>query len=361
MNKDESRTSVDREIDQILAKLTPIEYDRILTCTKLLCDRADFGNAGEEGARSQEIEAKIQEMRADLQQGSSSEWLYDRVCQELRTGEIMTQTVKRIWEHRYERVPVSLKEFITSGSYLNLRIAPDDVDAKILAALEVLFGHRITDVILAGANLTAKSTFGALALLYEIYLLSCMRDPAKTYGLMRGSNITFLVLVSRQRNIECDLVSVLSHLVSSSKYFTKIFPCKYSARSGLTCRHNIHLYSAASRQQSVLGVGVFSAFLEGFDLFPAGEGPPVGGARTRRRIKKREQLLQAVRMRMTSRFNLAGKLPGHIYLSCLSPYPKEELASLRDSWPRPVHVFDDAALGIDDTAAESDDSALKIE
>jgi hypothetical protein len=109
----------------------------------------------------------------------------------LRTGERPVQTYRGWLQTDYLREPVSVREFVFNPYYLGDSLS-SSIYPKLLCDLEELFAGDYTEVVLGGGIGTGKTTFAAMVLAYDIYLVSCLRDPAGAYGMVPGTPLTFL-------------------------------------------------------------------------------------------------------------------------------------------------------------------------
>jgi hypothetical protein len=122
--------------------------------------------------RLAELELLMQRMLPDVQRCDMDWLLGQMLTQQLLAGETIPVAMKRIWNSRYIRIPVSVREFVNGPRYLNLPIGESGVYPKIVEALERLFEGPYSEVVLARSIGWGKSTFGTLACAYDRMRLS---------------------------------------------------------------------------------------------------------------------------------------------------------------------------------------------
>jgi len=159
-----------------------------------------------------------------------------------------------------------------------------------------------------------------LGIAYEIYLLSCLRTPAETYGLMPDSTLAFLSISVTRSQAQHVLFRGLSDLMRKSPYFRQNFPCA-KARSELAFPNNILAYPVATTESATLGEGVFSAAFDEMnfmEIVDNSKKQPDGNP-----YDEAQVLYNRLSRRIRSRMNQRGSLPGHLWLISSSKYPND--------------------------------------
>lgn len=110
-----------------------------------------------------------------------------------RLSEAYSPFVQALFDIDYKRKPVSIRTFILDPQYLGRGIG-DSIYPRIVDDLEELFEGQYSEVLLTGGIGWGKSRMAELGICYEIYRLSCLREPASVYGLMPGSTLGFLAV-----------------------------------------------------------------------------------------------------------------------------------------------------------------------
>jgi hypothetical protein len=216
------------------------------------------------------------------------------------------------------RKPVDVGTFIRDPQYLGSGVG-DAIYPKIVDDLNALFAGSYTEVVLTGGIGWGKTRMAEIGILYEIYLLSCLRDPAAIYGLMPGSNLAFLNVSVTQSQANRILFTGVFDLIRRSPYFLDHFP--YDQKIGTEIRFPRHVtcYAVASNESSMLGENVFSAVFDEMNFMSVVDNSahqPEGGIYDQAQV-----IYTRLSRRIRSRMNQRGRLPGHLWLISSARYP----------------------------------------
>jgi hypothetical protein len=286
-------------------------------------------------ARLKEIEAELARrqrrdsalrklLRQELPELAKSEygWVVAEYARQKQAG-LSTPAFRDILRVRYRRVPVGIRQFIEDMDYLGQPIGESGIYPKIVDSLEQLFEGRYSEVVLAGSIGWGKSTFGTIAVAYDLYRLSCLRDPAVTYGMKTGSNMTFVNISVDKMQAQRVFFTDLYNLIRSSWYFTRVFPYDKSLKTELRFPMNVHCYPVAASEQAALGVGVFCAFIDEVNYMDVIERSKRSTPGASNIYDQAEAVFNKLGARMRSRMAVHGKLPGRIYASSSARYPDD--------------------------------------
>lgn len=274
-------------------------------------------------AREPELIVEARRLLPDIQD-SDAMWLVGHVLKKkLETGNSRNDLMLRLWREKYIRIPVSVEEFISSKPFLNQPIGQSGVYPKILESLELLFSGPYCEVILAGSIGWGKTTFGTLAMAYDIYRLSCLRDPAATFGMKSGSNISFVNMSVDKAQARRVFFTDLYNLVQDSWYFNNVFKFDRQVKNELRFPHNVRCYPLAASEQAALGVGVFCAFIDEVNYMQVVNRSKRSTPGAGNHYDQAEAVFNKLATRMRSRTNLHGRLPGHIFGSSSASYPDD--------------------------------------
>lgn len=145
---------------------------------------------------------------------------------------------------------------------------------------------------------------------YDIYKVSCMKSPQAAFGLLPGTNLAFLNMSVNLRQATTILFDGLGNLIRNSPYFNEKFPFNARIQTELRFPRGVFAYPVAATQRAILGEGVFSAAFDEINFYAVVE----------RSKRKREggpydhamELYNKMSMRLTSRMNQRGTLPGRL-------------------------------------------------
>jgi len=124
------------------------------------------------------------------------------------------------YEEKYSRVIVGIGKFITSPAYLN---ADEILWDEVLKSLIELNSGDYVEAVLTGAIGVAKTTIALYTTAYQLYLLSCMRNPHKTYGLDPASEIVFVFQSITKELAKGVDYNRFKSMIQASPYFTNNF------------------------------------------------------------------------------------------------------------------------------------------
>jgi len=129
-------------------------------------------------------------------------------------------------ENAFEEVPVTIEEFVTSKDYLNLPPLSTYQYIMIKASTQIykketlikLFGEQegqtrwkqtCNEVIMQLGKGSGKDYTSTIACAYVVYLLLCLKDPARYYGKPPGDSI--------------DIINIAINAVQANRVFFKGF------------------------------------------------------------------------------------------------------------------------------------------
>lgn len=230
--------------------------------------------------------------------------------------------------------PVSIREFCGSPDYLgDESIWPSNLD--MLEALNNPQGLRIgchyPEAVLTGGIGVGKTTAALVSLLYQLYVLQCLKSPQTLFDLSSSSEIAFVLQAPTERLAKRVAFERMRHMVLEANCFRgDNAPDKSYLRSELRFSNGIVVRPLSGSATSALGQNVLGGLLDetafgqyvthsergrGFEVFD----------------QTREQY-QTISRRRKSRFLKQGRLPGILALVS-SPQGHDDLLSekLRDA------------------------------
>lgn len=183
----------------------------------------------------------------------------------------------------FEEKPVTIEEFVVSDKFLNLPPLSEDQYTMLRASTQIykketliyLYGEEdglkrwkqtCNEVIFQLGKGSGKDYISTIACAYIVYLLLCLRDPAKYYGKPPGDSI--------------DIINIAINAVQANRVFFKGFTTrierspwfqgKYDAKANsIEFGKGITVHSGHSQRESWEGYNVLVVFLDeisGFDM-----------------------------------------------------------------------------------------------
>lgn len=104
----------------------------------------------------------------------------------------MINLYQELGAEHFIRKPVPVREFMHSKDYLGR--ACSSIYPRLIEDLEAIFEGSYSEVIFTGSPRTGKSTVVGLAMLYIIYILSCLKDPSSSFDLEDDSIIHLSII-----------------------------------------------------------------------------------------------------------------------------------------------------------------------
>jgi len=190
----------------------------------------------------------------------------------------------------WDEIPVEIEEFVTSEQFLGLPplseyqydIIKHGSQIYRLDTLAALYGERrarkryeetCNEVILQLGKGSGKDYTSTIVCAYIVYLLLCLKDPARYYGKPKGDTIDILniaVNADQARNV---------FFVNFKKRITQCrwFDGKYDepTQNGINFDKSIRVFSGHSEREAFEGLNLFVAVLDEISAFalesPSGE------------------------------------------------------------------------------------------
>jgi len=246
-----------------------------------------------------------------------------KITCELLTGNDKPAALERIETLDYEREPVSIDKFVYDFEFLGQSLR-EEVYPALVDDLREIFEGDYMEVIFAGGIGWGKSRLMEIGLAYEIYQLSCLKNPAKHYGLIPGSTLALINMSVDTRQAKRVLFAGLRGLIDRAPYFQNTFPYYRRLLYELRFRQkNIVAYSATASEEGVLGEGTFSAGFDEANFMDVIEKSKRTVPGETGIYDQMQVVYNKLRDRITSRFLRRGKVPGHLWAASSARYPHD--------------------------------------
>lgn len=225
--------------------------------------------------------------------------------------------LKALMNEDYVRTPVSPEEFITDPQYIGpiaATIYPYWKDV-LIQALEPK--NQIFQLILTGAIGTGKTRISIISQLYKLYVLSCLKNIPRYYGLDDATRFCFGLFTLSLTKAETALSDDFKRIIGLSPYFKNIFPLrkKVSFKKVLNTVGDVTenyevmlpqniLLLIGSKIQHALSLSVVSGILDEMNF------------RSKKTIRSDDDsesaqaLFNQIQSRVISRFHKLGSTPG---------------------------------------------------
>ncbi len=215
----------------------------------------------------------------------------------------------------YKRTPIGIREFVLSKDYLN---RAEDAWPKVLQELEEMNNGEYQEVILTGGIGCAKTTTAIYSIAYQLYLLSCLAEPHKAYGLDGISEIIF-VFQSISAKISKASFTRFKSLIEQSPYFKNHFPFDKTITSKLVFPNRIEVTPISGQETGAIGQNVIGGMIDEMNYMEQVE-------KSKKSVDAGQfdqavALYNSIARRRKTRFAKAGKMPGLLCLVSSKRYP----------------------------------------
>lgn len=215
--------------------------------------------------------------------------------------------IETLYSVDYTEVPVSMDEFLESDRYLGkVYNNGDNIYPYWRNHLRQVY-HENPDhafeICLTGAIGIGKSSIAAIALMYQLYKVLCLKDPQKYYGLAGNSPIVFVCLNLTLDLAYSGLYSMIVEAIKLSPWFMEHCDVRGKYEYSVSFPNNISLI-CASNVQHVIGKNVIFAIMDEINFSNAAKGSKNSVLNMYRNIRRRVE----------SRFMRGGRVYGYIYL-----------------------------------------------
>lgn len=219
----------------------------------------------------------------------------------------------------FEILPVDIQTFVEDQGFLNRR---DTVYPAVMEALRELNSGRYDEAVLTGAIGTGKSTIALYTTAYQLYVLSCLKDPHQLFGLDRASEIVFAFQSLTKMLADSVDYKRFREMIETSPYFAHHFP--FNRRLGAEMRfpRNIVVRPLSGDTNAAIGSNIFGGIIDEVNFMAVVEqskNAVDGGT-----FDQANEMYNAIVRRRKSRFMKAGgRLPGVLCLVSSKRYPGE--------------------------------------
>lgn len=217
----------------------------------------------------------------------------------------------------YHTTPVSMEQFIEDPYYLGESC--ETLYPQLRQDLIDLFDYPYREVVLTGGIGVGKTYVLSIALCRVLYLLSCLTNPQKVFGLSSGTEMV-IPLISKNLILARDVMkTAVDDKIKESPYFMTKFTPRISKESTVF-PNNIKVIIGSYTSERVLGTNVIACGLDETNFPPTRKAQQIttgfGKKRTAAHFDVVEKVYQGLARRIKSRFlNRVGDFPGMVILA----------------------------------------------
>jgi hypothetical protein len=243
---------------------------------------------------------------------------------------------------QYKRKPVDIRTFVCDPYYLDM---DEEIYPAVMDELEIMNSGLYQEVVLTGGIGSAKTTCALISTCYQLYLLSCLKNPHLMYGLQRSSEILF-VFQSINKKVSTSSYNRFKSMVEESKYFAEHFPFNRDLSSKLVFPNRIEVVPISGAETAAIGQNVMGGMIDELNYMQVTQKSKQsadGGT-----YDQAVALYNSIARRRKSRFMSHGKMPGLLCLVSSKRYPgqftdlkeEESQRELKKTGMTTIYVYD---------------------
>lgn len=218
---------------------------------------------------------------------------------------------------KWERIPVNFRTFMESEHYL---ARPGALWPEVMAAGEEINSGRYVECVLTGGIGVGKSFLAICIQAYQLYILTCMKEPHQAFDLDPSSAIT-IVFQSLNKELAKDVdYSTFRAMIDDSPYFRYYEPYDKDRASDMRfLRKRIIVKPVSGEDTAAIGQNVIGGILDEVNFMAVVEKSKVSkdGGTYDQAISN----YNSIARRRESRFMQLGELPGMLCLVSSRNYP----------------------------------------
>lgn len=225
----------------------------------------------------------------------------------------------------YKHVPVDAETFLRDPFYLGLE---DELYDTMLQPFLDLNSGQFVEAVLTGGIGSAKTSLAVWTTLRQLYLLSLMENPHKTFGLQRSDEIEIILQSITETLAEAVSFSRLRALIQLNHkrngYFKREFAHNTNKDSELVFPHRILLKPVSGSNLATIGQNVIGGVIDELNYMAIVEKSRKatgGGGLDVGIFNQAIEVYNSIARRRLSRFMSQGVLPGILCLVSSSKYP----------------------------------------
>lgn len=240
-------------------------------------------------------------------------------------------------ELKFIRKPVSIEEFINAKEYMDAR---NTVYEKVLRALKEINSGKYVEVVFTGGIGSGKTTAALYTCAYQLYLLSCLRDPHHQFGLDPSTEIMMIFQNITESLAKRVGFSRFKSMIGRSPYFQAKFPFRKDLESKLVFPHRIEVLPVAGSGMAAIGQNVIGGMIDELNFMQVVEKSKqsVDGGTYDQAI----ETYNSISRRRKTRFMNQGQLPGILCLVSSRRYPGQftDLKEAEAKTDPTIYIYD---------------------
>lgn len=243
----------------------------------------------------------------------------------------------------FRTTPVDFKKFVEDAYFMN---AKGILYPAVLDCCEEMNNGEYQETVLTGAIGTGKSTIALYSTAYQLYLLSCYKNPHALFGLDPSSEITFIfqsINAKLAKSVDYDR---FKSMIEKSHYFKEQFPFNKDILSELLFPNRIIVKAVSGSETGAIGQNVIGGVIDELNFMSVVENSKAsmdGGT-----YDQAVALYNSIARRRKSRFMQQGKLPGLLCLVSSKRYPGQFTDKKEEEAKREIDLYGKTSIYVYD-------------
>ena len=213
-------------------------------------------------------------------------------------------------------MPVDMEEFLLGENYMN---AEAFLYPKVIEELIEMNSGGYTEILLTGGIGSAKTTCALYTTAYQLYLLSCYKNPHRQFALDPHSEIVMVFQSITQQKAKAVGYDRFKSMIESCNYFQQHFPHNKELTSSLQFPNRIEIRPVSGQQFASIGENVIGGLIDELNYMDVTENSKrsIDGGTYDQAVA----VYNSIARRRKSRFHQLGELPGLLCLVSSRRYP----------------------------------------
>lgn len=238
---------------------------------------------------------------------------------------------------KYKWLPVDIRTFVDSPLMLGIG---DETYPEIKKQLEGVHSRRVDEVVLTGGIGTAKTSLAVILIAYELYLISCLKDPHQEFSLSRSSEIVFIFQSLNEKLARGVDYQRFKALLDSSPYFRTYFDYDRSRESQMDFASHVSVLPVGGAPTAAISRNVYGGLIDEMNFMAVVQDSKQ--TMDQGAFDQAKEIYNSIVRRRKSRFLSHGRLPGILCLVSSKKYPgeftDEKMAEARED--STIYVYD---------------------
>lgn len=164
---------------------------------------------------------------------------------------------------------------------------------------------------------TGKTMKAHISNAYQLYILHCLKEPQRMYGLAKQTPIVFSMTSSDSRTTADVLYRPFRSLIENIPFFQRYTSWNRDLKSKIEFSNGIDVEAVIATTQGIIGRAIIAAHVDESNYMSVVVGSSRAGRGDGRQgvYDQADSFYRAVRLRKRSRFSSQYPVPGHIILS----------------------------------------------